>query len=532
MHVHPAMSPRRLLRLRTLLAPIALGLLLAGCSSPSAPAVPGPLTPPQDFQLQLSSNHVSLSAGGTAQLTVTVKRDAGFSDAVTLSLNGAPAGLTASITPHPGQPDTSDVVLTADPTLVPLGYNVAIDGAAGLETERVDLLATVLEPTEVTVQGRVVDTFRQPIAGAEVRIQGSTATSAADGSFSISGVTRPYDVVVTRSGIDTVDEYLGLTRSNPVLPLLYRQVAPPRSATVAGTLTGEAANTSAQLAEIVYASPEAHGGAVLWTGDGPDYGPFTVTWSGDATTQGRLVGLKWSLGPGGVPDQYLGFGSAALDLSDTQAATGADLQLGAVGTSYLSGTVTVPSGFAVATKDLWLTAGPMTGMLLGIVADTDPAFTFATPEAGLPVGVQAGATSAAGASTVLYRAGLQPNQVVDLVLPAPPTLGAPGATTFDHSTSFQWTALSNTISVLTLTSTAGTSVAVYTDAASATVPPVSVLALPTAGTHYLWTVASWGPYADMDAFTDPAAAPGAFGLAEDVQVATAAPLGILTSSSP
>jgi len=269
---------------------------------------------------------------------------------------------------------------------------------------------------------------------------------------------------------------------------------------------------------------------VLWPGDGPSFGPLKVTWSGPATTRGTLLALKWSVGPSGQPSQYLGFASAPLTLNDQQTATGADLQFSAVGTSYLSGTVTPPAGYAVTGKDLWLTAGPHTGMLLGVLADADPQFTFATPEAGLPIGMQARA-ALGNASTALYRANLQPNQVVDMTLPAPPVLGAPGTATFDHTTVFGWTAVPGTISVLWLTSTAGTNIYVYTGASDAVLPPASVLTLP-ASTHYLWTVVGWGMYADMDAFTDPAGGPGSFGLGQDALVTTAEPLGVFTSAAP
>lgn len=533
MYVHPSMSPRRLGRwLATLLAPAATAglLLLSGCSNPAAPPVPGPLTPPQHFTLQLSIAQMSLAAGTTAHVTVSVNRAPGFTGSVSLSLDGAPSGLSATITPVAGKPDTSDVAISAHSNLAPLAYHVTIDGASDIETESVSLLAAVTDATTIDVQGRVLDLVREPVAGAQVTIEGTTTTAAADGSFSIPGVTRPYDAIVTLPGKNEVHDFVGLARANPVLPLLDQAVKPPDSASVAGTLTNATANTTSQLAEVAFASPEARGGDVLWQGDAPSFGPFPVTWSGPTNVQGTLLALKWSVGAAGLPDQYLGFASTPLSLDNQQSATGADLQLSAVGTSYLSGTVTPPAGYMVAAKDLWLTAGPHTGMLLGVVADTDSQFTFATPEAGLPIGVEAKATLG-NASTILYRANLQPNQVVDMTLPAPPALAAPGTATFDHATVFGWTAVPGTISVLWLTSTAGPNVYVYTAASNATLPAGSVLTLP-ASTHYLWTVVGWGMYTDMDGFTDPTGGPGSFGLSQDALVATAEPLGVFTSSTP
>lgn len=508
---------------------------LAGCG-PNTPAVPGPAPNPQHFQLHLSTAQVALTAGSVVHLSVTVTRDPGFTKPVTLTLNGAPGGLSATFTPNAANPDTSDVALQAAASVVPYDYAVFISGASGVEQEDAAFTATVQDPVTIDVQGRVVDLFREPVPNATVRISGATTTSAADGSFAIAGVAWPYDAIVTVPGADEVHEYLGISRANPVLPVLTQAVTAPDSATVAGTLTGSIANGSQEIAEIAYASPVAHGGTVLWGGQGPDFGPFNVAWFGPAATQGSLVALKWSVGSDGLPQQYLGYASASLALSDLQAATGADLQLAGIGTSYISGTATVPTGFSVARKTLWLTAGPYTGVPLGVLGGNDPIYTFATPVAGLPLGVQLNATSSSGASTILYRANLSPNEIVDLTLPPPPALTSlgTGGNSVDHTTTFAWAPVAGTVSILKVSSatpTAGTDAYVYTAGSSAVLPPATVLTLP-ATTHYLWTVVGWGMYASMDAFTDPAGPPGSFGLAKDALVATAAPMGIITSASP
>lgn len=520
---------------RVRVGPASLVLLivvgLVGCNSaPSAPAAPGPVTPPTRYAIQLSTAQVGLAAGATTHLTATVVRDAGFTGTVTLSLNGAPTGLTAAFTPVTGQPDVSDVAISADPTVTPFTYHLSIDGASGIETESAKFQASVADPTSFTVQGTVVDLFREPIPGAQVTIAGTTVTAGADGSFSIPGVTRPYLAIVTVPSKNEVHEFVDLDRVDPVLPLLDQTVTPPDGATVSGTLTGAGANTSTQLAEVAFASPEAHGIGVLWQGDGPAFGPLPVTWSGPTTTQGTLLALKWSVGATGLPDQYLGLAEAPLTLGDGQSVPGADLSFQAVATSYLSGTITPPAGYSVAAKDLWLTAGPRTGMLLGIVSDSDDLFTFATPQAGYPLGVEAKATLG-NASTTLYRAGLQPNQVIDMTLPAPPVLGSPGTNDFGYATTFGWTPVAGTVSVLWLASSSGPSVFVYTDRSTASLPPAPFLVLP-ASTRYAWTVVGWGYYASMDAFTDPSAPPGSFGLAQDALVATAEPLGLFTSATP
>lgn len=508
----------------------ALLIALIGCG-PAAPVIPGPEPDPQHFQLQLSTAQVAVTAGSVVHLSVTVTRAAGFTDPVALSLNGAPAGLTATFTPDTADPDTSDVALQAAASVVPYDYPVFISGTSGIEQEDAAFTTTVQDPVTIDVHGRVVGLFREPVPDATVTIAGVSVTAGADGSFAIPNVAWPYDAIVTVPGGGEVHAYLGVSRANPVLPVLTQAIAPPYGATVSGSLTGSAANGSQEIAEVAFASPEAHGGTVLWGGQGPVFGPFAVVWSGPATTQGSLVGLKWAVGADGLPSRYLGFASTDLALSDQQSATGSDLQLVPVGTSYISGTVNAPSGFSVTSKTLWLTAGPHSGMALGIIGGSDPLFTFATPTAGLPLGVQARA-DLNGASSILYLANLQPNQVVDLTLPAPPTLDSPLSGTVDHATVFQWTPVADTISVLALTSqTGGTAVYVYTANASAGLPQPPALTLP-ASTRYQWTVWAWGMYGGMDAFTDPAIGPGSFGLDRDALVAVAQPIGFFTSATP
>lgn len=521
-------------RPRHLVFAAALAVLaLAGCG-PTAPIIAKPVPNPHRFALQLSPSQVSVTAGGTVHLSVTTTRDPGFTDPITLTLNGAPDGVTAAFTPDLSQPDHVDVALQAAVSVVPYSYGLAISGASGIEQEDATFTALVQDPVTFDVQGRVVDLFRQPVPNASVSIGGSAATSAADGSFTISSMTRPYDVIVTPAGKSEVHEFLGLQRSNPVLPLLDQVSAPPRSATVAGTLAGAAANGTREVTEFAFSSPEAHGATVLWAGLGPSFGPFPVSWFGAPTTQGSLAALKWNVGPDGLPKQYLGFASSQLSLTDQQAVAGADIQLAPLGTSYISGTVTSPLGFSLTRKTLWLTAGPKTGMILGIAGTPSLLFTFATPVAGLPLGVEVDATSSAGATTSVYRANLSPNQVIDLTLPLPPGLTSPGpgAVNVDHTTSFAWTAVADTISVLSVTSAAGPSGFIYTSGASGTLPPASAFALPSSAASYQWSVVAWGMADSMDAFTDPAAPPGSFGLGADALVAIAAPSSFMTAPSP
>lgn len=68
-----------------------LMLVLAGACHGSRNAAPAP-----SFSLSVSPAALSIPAGGGGFATVTVARTGGFGDAITLSLDGAPAGVVGS----------------------------------------------------------------------------------------------------------------------------------------------------------------------------------------------------------------------------------------------------------------------------------------------------------------------------------------------------------------------------------------------------------------------------------------------------
>ncbi|GEM_PF-1527147 len=76
----------------------------------------------------------------------------------------------------------------------------------------------VTPPTTITVSGKALDTYGNPIGGASTVVIGNqSTTTAGDGSFTINNVTTPYDVWVLNptSGVFGVK---GLTITNPYIP--------------------------------------------------------------------------------------------------------------------------------------------------------------------------------------------------------------------------------------------------------------------------------------------------------------------------
>ncbi|HEY1908969.1 MAG TPA: hypothetical protein VGG91_23200, partial [Myxococcaceae bacterium] len=78
---------------------------------------------------------------------------------------------------------------------------------------------TVNPPPTITVAGKVLDGVKKPVTGATVAIGAQHTTSDGTGSFSIAGVTAPYDAVliVPVGPRNAAVVYKGLTRADPTL---------------------------------------------------------------------------------------------------------------------------------------------------------------------------------------------------------------------------------------------------------------------------------------------------------------------------
>jgi hypothetical protein len=143
-----------------------------------------------------------------------------------------------------GALDAASEVATPDAGPVEAGL---ADGPSDSGIDAAPALCAVAPSSDagaaITVSGHVFDWAGFP-AVASVSIQGTTTTSAADGSFTIAGVAPPYGVVLDAGyGITS---YIGLTRSDPSLltPVGLDQVSAAQvqgtfvSASDAGTVFG------------------------------------------------------------------------------------------------------------------------------------------------------------------------------------------------------------------------------------------------------------------------------------------------------
>lgn len=321
----------------SLLAGAALLVLAAGCGQ----------TP--SLTIQLGTSTVSIVRGDGDTVAVTITRGGGASDPVDLTVSGAPANVAVTF---------SDATLAAGASSTTVHLDVAAAATEGTTTITVhatsgSLAASAdlaLEVTSLTVDGTVQALLGDGFAGATVAIQGVTDTTDANGAFSISGVSVPYDVAVgTPYGSGSAGHlFVGMTSPNPVLtpygalavsgdPGYYPE------ATVAGDLSapvpvGSEAKVCLEGATVaIYGCDTVHAGNTAYS--------ISAMWADGGAVSFTLHALVSQLDANDLPTGYDGYGTATGSVTDG-------------GTT----TVNVTVGAAPATSNLTLTMNPPAGL--------------------------------------------------------------------------------------------------------------------------------------------------------------------------
>ncbi|MCX7750182.1 MAG: hypothetical protein N2320_01235 [Candidatus Bipolaricaulota bacterium] len=99
--------------------------------------------PLPDFSMSLSPAAVTLKPGGTATVAVNLTRVGGFADAVELSVEGLPVGVTPAFEPSTVTANTSTLTLTSVPTVATGSYQVVVRGIGGGKNKTAILTLTI-----------------------------------------------------------------------------------------------------------------------------------------------------------------------------------------------------------------------------------------------------------------------------------------------------------------------------------------------------------------------------------------------------
>ncbi len=187
--------------------------VLTSCSEPK-------ILPTPSFNLSLSSAALSLKQNENGNTTVNITNSVGLTVPITLSLEGAPAGVNGTFDPTSVTGNSSVLTLSAG-NATPGDYALKVVASSGTVTQNATLNLNVSQAT-ITVQGRVLAFPETAVADAKVVIPGHEAVRTnALGEFSVPNVTTPYSLLIVKKGIfnsskDDITVYESLTTATPV----------------------------------------------------------------------------------------------------------------------------------------------------------------------------------------------------------------------------------------------------------------------------------------------------------------------------
>jgi len=114
----------------------------------------GGTNPNPDFTLSLLPNSLVIPPGSSANTTLTVTRSGGFSDSLSLSLKGAPNGVTGSLNPSG---NSATLTLNVAASVKPGSYALTLEAAGGGKTKTASLsLAVGTSAAKPTLEGAYV----------------------------------------------------------------------------------------------------------------------------------------------------------------------------------------------------------------------------------------------------------------------------------------------------------------------------------------------------------------------------------------
>jgi len=336
-----------------------------------------------------------------------------------------------------------------------------------------------------------------------VAIGSATATSDTYGHFSFPNVTPPYDLGFLLPGPEPyVQVYQGLTRSDPTIVHFFGGSGPVNSGTITGNITGgDALPAPDARTSVAFGSPEASERNKAPTN------PYSLGfgWNGPSATTGTVHALQW--GPlSGLPTVYKGHGQKTnVSVANGGTTNNVDIEMTAVSTETIAGTVSVPAGFTIGTTTLNIEFPDRATFMIASDSSANTTFDFAVPGSiGATAAIRTVAYSGPVGQTVTKVAGIQPGSTgTTITVPAPsvPSAPADGETGVTNATEFTWTRLAGGIHIVTFAGPSGKPTYAVASAGTTTrIPDLAGLGQPLpGGTAYTWAIAGLAPFADMDA---------------------------------
>ncbi len=361
----------------------------------------------------------------------------------------------------------------------------------------------------ITVSGLVKNEDGEPVAGVPVIIKGKApVTTDANGVFTVSDVTKPYEARVIFSTDQTGLVYQGLTRPDPTL--IYIGTS---SNLKTATITGFVPPAAGKESRVFFTS----GTISSSTPADQVTGQYTLTvqWKGTANSlTGKLQVLRWTSNTNGIPTEYDAYGLVD-NLTISSGGTFPDNNFTAANLTdppeqNISGSIVRPTtscNLVYKTLSVFFEdAGVSLGLEWG--AGLSDNFSYTVPSiAGATFGVEAAAvlsTTPTERFTSYRKRGITGgSSSISVTLGSPPQLNIPAhnGTGIDTTTQFLWTmGSSGGISMLSISCNGiGPDFYIFTESTSSTIPNLAPqgLGLPS-NVSYSWYVNQTFPVLTID----------------------------------
>ncbi len=444
--------------------------------------------------------------GSSVQVEIDLTRIGNVGEPVALAIAGLPADVTATFDPATlaGSATEASLTLTVGAAAVEGSADLTLSGSAGSLAADTELTLTV---ASLTISGRAEELLLQPLIGATVASQGQTTFTDANGEFTLSGLSLPYDLVLSAAVDDgAIHVYEGLTTTAPLLRPTFAFLTfggPSFGATVSGNFAGGALAADERVVVCLEGIAVAVVGCDRATSGDAGYS-LSANWFAATNPSVRLHALHLEVDVDGVPTAYLGYETIEVNLADG-GATLADLAFDPVAGADLTGTTSQPAGYADTVLVVLARFGPNLSMALGGLESPGAAFSYPVPVLpGLSYDVVFIGTRP-GDSVYTWRndVGLDAGALA-IEAPANPIVPADGAVGVDLTTTFASSGVGGARTYLWTPNGVGPFIGLTTTRTSVTIPDPALGGFaPPVGASYDWLVLGHG---DDDA--DTAAAGG------------------------
>lgn len=479
--------------IRAVLLRIGLGMaaivLVAACASTPTPA------PTPAIALGLDDASPSAIRGQSVQITVDLTRTGGADAPVALDVTGLPANVTAAFAPASlaGGVTESTLTLTVGPAASDGAADLTVTGTSGSLSADADLTLTV---GSLTINGRVQQGLQQPLIGASVSSQGETAVTDATGAFTLSGLSVPYDLLISSSlGDGGLHVYEGMTSEMPLLRPTFGvdgSATPDFGATIDGVLVGGALAADERVVVCLEGIAIAVFGCDFLDAGDAAYS-IAAGWFDTAAVGVRLHALHTVVDADDVPTAYLGYETILLNLADG-AVTLADLDFDPIDDGTLIGTTSHPVALPDTNLLVFARFGPNLSLPIISAQDTADAFELLVPVLpGLSYDVIfQGSSTDEFVLTWKHDVGLDAGELA-VALPALPVEPADATTGVDLTTPFSSTAAGGARTYVWEPDPTGIVFGLTTTRTDVTLPDPaeSELTLP-AGADYAWVIVGHG----------------------------------------